>query len=59
MREVNEAFVLPNPPSWFKVASQGVEKMITGLKQMIIPPEKELIRVSWSDQFAAASALVN
>lgn len=44
MRMVNEAFVLPDPPSWHERTIKGVKKAYTVFKRVFMPREQETVR---------------
>ena len=46
MRRVNEACVLPNPPSWHATTFEGIKRTITRLKRVFMPQKQEPTRVS-------------
>ena len=47
MRTVNEAFVLPNPPTWRQKIRKAIEKSIIGLRKVFGNQKREPLRVSW------------
>ena len=50
MRTVNEAFVLPNPPSWHEKIRKSIAKAVTGSKRLFRHRKEEAIRVSRHNQ---------
>ena len=50
MRTVNEAFVLPNPPTWRQKTRKGIEKTIIRLKKVFGNQKREPFRVSWHNR---------
>ena len=49
MRVVNEAWVLPNPPSWHGKLATVVKKAVTGLERVFVSRKQEPVWVSWDD----------
>ena len=50
MYEVNETFVLPNPPSWYDTAVKSIMKTVARLKGAIMPSSQGPVRVSSKSQ---------
>lgn len=49
MSAVNEAYVLPNPPSWHVTTIKYVKNAITRLNRVFVPQKQEPFRVSWDN----------
>ena len=54
MRQVNKAFGLLNPPSWYEKTVKDVKKAVTGLIGILTHQKQKPIRVSWKDQHCTA-----
>ena len=49
MKEVNDAYVLPDPPSWHETITKYVKKIVTGFNKVFVSQKQETVRVSWND----------
>lgn len=51
MRDLNYAYVLPNPPLWKARARRRITKATTGLRNMFVTPQQGVTRVSMYHSF--------
>ena len=56
MREVNETFALPNPPSWYDTAAKDIMKTVATLNAASMLPRQGPARVSLKSHISVAQA---
>ena len=49
MREVNKAYKLPNPPTWYQTLFKSTIAAIVKLAKKITYYKREPVRVSWTN----------